>query len=379
MKFTVSSSDLLEHLQNIGSVISNKTNTPILDDFLFTLEDGQLWMTASDQEATMITSMMVADSEGNGSICVSALTLLQALREMSNQVVTFDMNTQNGAVSLLTETGHSDFGGESADQYIRLPEINTEESNTLSIAAQDLLYNIEKVSIATSTDDKRPILTALYFGITPEMVTTAATDSHKLIRLRNLNVKGDKDCSFMLPRKSASLLKKVLAKEEMDIEIQFDSKFIFFQTSNYKLICRQIEGKFPDYNKVIPTNNEIKLVINREDLISRIRRVSVFANKADNMVKMEMSNQSNTIIKAQDIDLSRESEEKISCSYDGPAMTLGFKSQYFLELLNNVNTEDIEITISDPTRPVLIYPYGISEEEAAKHELVQLIMPVMTM
>lgn len=373
MKFTASSADLLEHLQNISRVINSKNTLPILDHFLFKIQGDKLEMTASDLETTIVTSMPIADVEGEGSICVMANRLLSTLKEFADQPLTFDINLDNLRMELITETGHYDFTGESADQFPELPVLEG-DINTVIFPAKDLQFNLDNVAFAASTDDSRPQMAGIGFDISSEMTTVVATDSHKMVRIRNKNLKGQNNAMFILPRKPTGLMRNILAKEDMDVEVRFDRSHIHFQMSKYTLVCRQVEGKYPAYNSVIPTNNEFKLIVKRDSFIRTLRRVAVYSNADNNLVKLDI-NEGLITVSAQDVDYSISAEEKFVCQYDGQPMTIGFKSPYLLEILNNLKTDEVEIDLQDPQRAALLFPFNSDDSET--RELLMLIMPIM--
>lgn len=364
---------MLEHLQNISRVINSKNTLPILDHFLFKIEGDKLEMTASDLATTIVTSMPIADVEGEGSICVMASRLLSTLKEFADQPLTFDINLDNLRMELITETGHYDFTGESADQYPVLPSLDG-DINTVIFPAKDLLFNLDNVAFAASTDDSRPQMAGIGFDITTEMTTVVATDSHKMVRIRNKNIAGEKNAMFILPRKPTSLLRNLLAKEDMDVEVRFDRSHIHFQMSKYTLVCQQVEGKYPAYNSVIPTSNEFKLIVKRDSFIRCLRRVAVYSNADNNLVKLDIKEGMITV-SAQDVDYSISAEEKFACQYDGQPMAIGFKSPFFLEILNNLKTEEVEIDLQDPQKAALLFPFNSDDSET--RELLMLIMPIM--
>lgn len=364
---------MLEHLQNISRVINSKNTLPILDHFLFKIQGEKLEMTASDLETTIVTSMPIADVEGEGSICVMANRLLNTLKEFADQPLTFDINLDNLRMEMITETGHYDFTGESSDQYPELPVLEG-DINTVIFPAKDLQYNLDNVAFAASTDDTRPQMTGINFDISTEMTTCVATDSHKMVRIRNKQIRGDKDANFILPRKPTSLMRNLLAKEDVDVEVRFDKNNIHFQMSKYTLVCRQVEGKYPAYNSVIPTSNEFKLIVKRDSFIRTLRRVAVYSNADNNLVKLDLQ-EGLVNVSAQDVDYSISAEEKFPCQYDGAPMAIGFKSPFLLEILGNLKTEEVEVDIQDPQRAALLFPFN--SEDFDKREVLMLIMPIM--
>lgn len=375
MKFIASSAELFNRLSIISRVISSKPSIPILDHFLFNVKNGSLEMTASDNETTIVTSMPIEGVEGNGSIAVRSGIMLSTLKEFADQPLTFDINTDNLSIVISSETGHYEFNGDSADQYIFIPTPG-EGCKLVTIEASDFLNAIEKTSFATATEESRPMMTGIYFDITSDMVTSVATDAHKMARFRNRGVQGFEVGNFILAKKPTSLLKSMLVKEEGSADIQYDEKNIFVSTHNYRLICHQIEGsKYPNYNSVIPTNNTCKLLIRKNEFISILKRVSIYSNQASNLIRLQLR-ENMVVVSAQDLDYSNSAEDHLPCQYDGPEMEIGFKSNFLIEMLNNIDTEEVQIDLSDPSKAALLFPYSTDDEEQTI-DILMLLMPVM--
>jgi DNA polymerase III subunit beta len=376
MKFIVSSSDLLSHLQAISRVINSKNSLPILDNFLFHLQGSTLTMTASDIETTLITSMEVESAQGEGKVAVASKLLVDTLREFSEQPLTFNINDSNLAMVITSPNGTYNFIGQNGDEYPRLPQL-LDDARKLVMPVSALSSGISKTIFCTADDELRPVMNGIFFDISPEKLTMVATDAHKLVRcttgFTSVSVGDDEEAvNFILPKKPATLLKNILPKENGDVEIRFDKKNAYFKLSNYTMICRQVEGRFPNYNAVIPSSNPYKIIIDRVTLQNALKRVSVFANQASNLVKLAFSN--NEIhISAQDIDFSISAEETISCQFEGDPIKIGFKSSFLIEILGNINSSDIVMEMTDASRAGLILPFENEKDE----EILMLLMPML--
>jgi DNA polymerase III subunit beta len=376
MKFIVSSTDLLSHLQAISRVINSKNSLPILDNFLLQLEGNTLTMTASDIETTLITSMEVETAEGNGKVAVASRLLLDTLREFSEQPLSFNINDSNLAMVITSPNGSYNFIGQNGDEYPRMPQLQ-EDARTLTLDVRSLLGGISKTLFCTADDELRPVMNGVFFDIAADRLTLVATDAHKLVRYKTKHtsstiVEGDEAVSFILPKKPATMLKNILPKESGEVQINFDKKNAYFKLANYTMICRQVEGRFPNYNAVIPTTNPYKIIIDRATLLNAMKRVSVFANQASNLVKLAFAD--NTIlISAQDIDFSISAEETITCQFTGEPIKIGFKSSFLIEILGNINASDIVMELSDASRAGLILPFENEKDE----EILMLLMPML--
>ncbi len=373
MKFTVSSSVLFNHLQSVGKVIASKSALPILDNFLFELVGNQLAITASDQETTLTTSIAVENAEGNGKIAMASKTLLESLKEFSDQPITFEVNDSNLSVSMISLGGKFDFIGQNGAEF-PLPNEIEAGATSITISANDLLDGISYTLFATSDDELRPVMTGIYFDIEQEQLTFVATDSHKLVRFTNGNIKSSQKASFILPKKPANMLRTVLAKEDGNSTIEFDGKNACFQLSNYKMYCRLIESKFPEYNRVIPETNPYRIVIDRANLVSAVRRVSAFSDQTTKLTKMEFNN-NELKISAQDIEFSCSAIEKVACQYEGDPCQIGFKSSLLIEILQNINCKDVVLIIGESSRPGLFCP--LKQEEEDNKDLLMLLMPML--
>ncbi len=373
MKFVVSSTELLGHLQAISRVISSKNTLPILDNFLFNVSGNDLEITASDLESTLITRMRLDNITGSGTIALPARILLDTLKEFSEQPLTFDVNPDTLAVVINSENGRFSIVGQNGIDFPVLPVIKKEKRFSFNIAADILLSGISRTLFATADDELRPVMGGILVEASPEKLTFVASDAHKLVRYQRSDAKADDTASFILPKKPASLLKNILPKESGVVSVEFDDRNAFFNLSDYKVVCRLVEGNYPNYNSVIPKNNPRKVRIDRLELYNILRRVSVFSNQASNLVKLQFTPNQITV-SAQDVDFSISAYERHKCLYEGDEMEIGFKSVFLLEILSNITSQDVIIELADPTRAGLFLPSETSNEE---EDLLMLLMPMM--
>ncbi|MCB2195535.1 MAG: DNA polymerase III subunit beta [Bacteroidetes bacterium] len=373
MKFVISSTELLSHLQAISRVISNKNTLPILDNFLFQLAENELKITASDLETTLITTIQLENATDEGSIAIPARILTDTLKEFPDQPLTFDINNETFGVVITTENGKYNIVGQNGEDFPQLPVIKDDQKTSIQLGADVLLSGITKTLFATADDELRPVMNGVFIELSPDNMTFVASDAHKLVRYRRLDVKAEQESSFILPKKPASLLKAILPKEENEVMVEFDDKNAFFTLSNYKLVSRLVEGNYPSYNSVIPTNNPNKLTIDRLELYNALKRVALFSNQASNLVKLELKgNQLN--VSAQDIDFSISANERLNCQYEGDDMEIGFKSSFLIEILSNIASTDVLVELSDPSRAGILFP---AEKENDDEDVLMLLMPMM--
>jgi DNA polymerase-3 subunit beta len=373
MKFVVSSTELLGHLQAISRVISSKNTLPILDNFLFSLSGNDLEITASDLESTLITRIKLENTEGDGIIALPARILLDTLKEFSAQPLTFDINLETMAVVLTSENGKFNMVGQNGIDFPALPVIREENKFSFTINAEVMLAGINRTLFATADDELRPVMGGIFIDVSTGMITFVASDAHKLVRYQRTDTQAEDIASFILPKKPASLLKNILPKESGPFLVEFDNKNAFFNLNDYKVICRLVEGNYPNYNSVIPKDNPRKVNIDRVEFYNTLKRVSVFSNQASNLVKLHLKGNEITV-SAQDIDFSISANERIKCQYEGDDVEIGFKSVFLLEILANISSQDVTIELADPTRAGLFLP---AETENAAEDLLMLLMPMM--
>jgi DNA polymerase-3 subunit beta len=371
MKFVVSSALLSSHLQTISRVISSKNALPILDCFLLELKGNKLTITAADNEVRMETFVEVAQHEGEGSLAINAKNLLDPLRELPDQPLTFDINDETLEVYIYYHNGKYNFIGLKGDEYPRPKELK-ETALSLNFDSQILLSGINRTIFATADDELRPVMNGIYFDISTENLTFVASDGHKLVRVASTDVKATERSSFILPKKPANLLRAVLPREDGEVEVTFDENHAVIKLTKYNMVCRFVEGRYPNYNSVIPVDNPNKVTLDRLNFLNAVKRVSVFSNPSSNLVKMQLS-EDKIIITAQDIDYLTAAEEVITCQYAGSAMSIGFKAPFLVDILNNIPSTEVILELSDPSRAGIIVPVENEENE----EMLTLIMPMM--
>ncbi|OFY67807.1 MAG: DNA polymerase III subunit beta [Bacteroidetes bacterium RBG_13_43_22] len=373
MKFVVSSTELLGHLQAISRVISTKNTLPILDNFLFNLSGNDLEITASDLESTLITRMKLENTQGDGTIALPARILLDTLKEFSAQPLTFDINPDTLAVVISSENGKFNIMGQNGVDFPALPTIKKDKKFSFTINADVMLSGINKTLFATADDELRPVMGGIFIEASTSKITFVASDAHKLVRYQRSDAHADDNASFILPKKPASLLKNILPREEGPFKVEFDDKNAFFNLNDYKVVCRLVEGNYPNYNSVIPKNNPRKITIDRVEFYNTLKRVSVFSNQASNLVKLQLKG-NQVMVSAQDIDFSISAYERIKCQYEGDEIEIGFKSVFLIEILSNIASQDVMIELADPTRAGLFLP---AETENEAEDLLMLLMPMM--
>ena len=372
MKFTVSSSALLSLLATTGKVISNKNTLPILDYFLMELKGEELTVTTSDLETTIIGHLKVESVEREGVIAAPAKLMLDSLKEFPEMPLEFEVNDATWEIKVKWTSGSLSIPGASAVSYPAMPAIGPEHKDIL-LDVDMLIAGINKTIFATADDELRPVMNGVYFNFEQGKLTFVATDAHKLVRSMVECPDVDFNASFILPKKPATLLKGVLLKEEEPIRVMFDAKNVTFELKNHKLVCRLIEGNYPNYNAVIPSANPNKVLVDRVELVNGIKRVAVCSNPTTNLIRMDIA--SNRIsLAAQDIDFSVSANETISCSYDGNPVTIGFKSTFLVEILNNIDTPTVMIELADSTRAGVFKP--VYDDKHAG-EVLMLLMPMM--
>ncbi len=373
MKFVVSSMELLGHLQAISRVISSKNTLPILDNFLFSLEEGKLEITASDLESTLITQVSLENTDGSGVIAIPARILNDTLKEFPDIPLTFEINVETLTIVIQSENGKFSIMGQNGAEFPQMPVIKDDQKQHLELDKDLILTAISKTLFATADDELRPVMNGIFLELSPDDITFVASDAHKLVRYKRTDASAGAASSFILPKKPAALLKNILPKEENNIILEFDDRNASFTLTNYKLVCRLVEGNYPSYNSVIPTGNPFKVTIDRLAMYNTLKRVSVFSNQASNLVKLAFKG--NLLdVSAQDIDFSISANERISCQYDGEDMEIGFKSTFLIEILANLTSDEVILELSDPTRAGILLP---SESGNENEDTLMLLMPMM--
>ena len=371
MKFSVSSSALLSLLATTGKVISNKNTLPILDYFLMELNGNTLKVTTSDLETTLVGSIDVESVESEGTIAAPAKLMLDSLKEFPEMPLEIDVNDKNWEIRINWKSGSLSIPGASAVSYPAIPQLSAEKKK-LELDVDLLVNGINKTIFATADDELRPVMNGIFINLQPTALTFVGTDAHKLVKYE-AEMSGDVTASFILPKKPANLLKSVLLKEEDAIHVSFDSKNAMFRLKSHTLVCRLIEGSYPNYNAVIPAGNPNKVLVDRIELVNGIKRVAVCSNPTTNLIRMEIAD--NRInLTAQDIDFSVSANETISCSYDGQPIEIGFKSTFLVEILSNMETPTVQIELADSTRAGVFKPVYDDKQTSTT---LMLLMPMM--
>jgi DNA polymerase III subunit beta len=369
MKFSVSSTELVKNLSNINGVVGPNPLVPILENFLFELNQTELTVTASDLQTVMVTEILV-DSSDKVSVAVPAKMLMETLKNLPEQPITVNIDAETFGIEIISNNGRYKISGENPMDFPRAPEVN--KSFNISLDSHILAASINNSVFATSTDDLRPAMTGVFVNFNEEEATFVATDGHRLIRYKRSDLKSTSETSLILPRKALNLVKNSLPSASVNVNVEFSSSNAFFSFGNIKLICRLIDEKYPDYENVIPKQNPNKLSIDRVSLVNSLKRVSVFANKTTHQIRLKITATELTI-SAEDLDYSNEAAEKIACEYEGEDMEIGFNAKFLQEMLNNLDSSSVVINLSQPNRAGLITP----SEKEANEDILMLVMPVM--
>ncbi len=369
MRFIVSTSTLLKHLQIVNGASSSSTVLPILENFLFEIKDGLLTISATDLQTSMTTSLSV-ESKEEGRVAVPSKILLDTLKTLPDQPITFIIDDNNFAIEISAGDGKYKLSGENADDFPKIPVVDN--ASSLNMPASVLSEAITKTIFAVSNDELRPAMTGVFCQLSPQNITFVATDAHKLVRYTRNDCKADKASSFILPKKALTLLKSALPNSDVNVAIDYNATSAFFKFDNINLVCRLIDERYPDYEAVIPANNPNKLIIDRALFLNTLRRVVIFANKTTHQVRLKI-NGSELNISSEDLDFANEAHERLSCQYDGEDLEIGFNARFLIEMLNNLNGEEVTLELSTPNRAGLLIPQTNDENE----NVLMLVMPVM--
>lgn len=370
MKFIVSSTTLLKQLQNISGVLSSSNTLPILDHFLFEIEQGEMTVSASDLETTMTTKVAVK-ADKTGSIAIPAKLLLETLKTFPETPLSFTIDTKTFAVEISAGEGKYRLAGQNGAEFPRVPAL--ESANSVEISSFTLANAITKCIFAAGNDELRPVMSGVFFQLSPEHTTFVATDAHKLVRYRRSDTVSSSAASFIVPKKPLNLLKNILASEDVPVKLEYNNTNAFFALNNITLICRLIDGKYPNYEAVIPSVNPNKLTIDRAQFLSSLKRVSIFSNKTTHQVRLKIAG-SQLTISAEDLDFASEANERLNCSYNGEDMEIGFNSRFLIEMLNNLSSEEVNLEMSAPNRAGILLP---TAKENEHEDILMLVMPVM--
>ena len=369
MRFIVSSTYLLKQLQVLGGVINSSNTLPILDNFLFELDESKLIVSASDLETTM-SSILDVESDSKGSIAIPARLLLETLKTFPEQPLTFVVEDNN---TIEISSNHGKYALAYADGNEFPKAVALEDPSTTVVTGDVLATAISKTIFATGNDDLRPVMSGVFFQFSTEGLTFVATDAHKLVRYKREDVKANQASEFIMPKKPLNLLKGILAANEDDVKIEYNESNAKFTFDNSELVCRLIDGKYPNYEAVIPKENPNKLVIDKTQFLSSVKRVSIFSNKTTYQIRLKIAG-AELNISAEDIDYSNKAEERLTCDYQGDDMQIGFNSRFLVEMLSNLTSDEVQLEMSMPNRAGILTPVdGLDDGE----EVTMLVMPVM--
>ena len=371
MRFSVSSTALSSRLLALSRVINSKNSLPILGDFLFEIIDGRLNLTASDSEVMMKTTMELNEADSDGRFCVGNHDLLEAVKGISEQPISFEVNQSDNIARISYQNGMFSLPVENADEFPQPQQVG-DGAHEITISTQLLSDNINRSIFATAQDELRPVMNGIYFDLTPECLAIVASDGHKLVRNKVLTIHSEESASFILPKKPASLLKGVLGKNGGDVVIRFDDRNAEVNYEDGVLICRLIEGRYPNYNSVIPQSNPNQLTVDRMSLLSALRRVQPFSNDSSNLIRFHVEN-GTLQLDAEDYDFSKTATERMTCDYNGMPMSIGFKGSSFIEILSNFDCEQVLIQLADPSRAGLVLP----SEQPENQDVLMLMMPML--
>ena len=369
MKFIVNSTALLRELQKLNGVISSNNTLPILDNFLFDINSNNMTIIASDLETTMMSTISV-EADDDGKITIPARILIDTLKTFSNQPLTFIVNTETFGIEMSSEMGNYKLAGQNANEFPKTPKLNGSSTTTFK---GDVLANaINKTLFASGNDELRPVMSGMFCELSTEQITFVSTDAHKLVKHTRTDIYSDKTASFILPKKPLTILKNNIS-DDADIKLEFNDTNALFTFNNITIICRLIDGKYPNYEAVIPKDNPNKLTIETASLLSSIKRVSIYANKTTHQIRLKIAG-SELQITSEDLDFANKAEERLSCQYEGTDMEIGFNSKFVIDMLNNIGAEQILLEMSAPNRAGIILPLdGLEEGE----NTLMLVMPVM--
>lgn len=372
MRFTVSSSALSSKLNMLAKVIGSKNSLPILDCFLFQVANGEMSITASDSDNVIKSTLALTDHDGEGEFCVPNRVILDALKELPEQPLHFDVDAAGEAVAIkiVYQNGLYNFTGQSAEEYPRTQSMN-DACTTVSLPTEMLINNISRSIFATANDELRPVMNGIYFDLTADALAIVASDGHKLVRSKNFTIKSESPSAFNLPKKPASLLKNILSKDGDDAIIKFDDRSAEIQFTDGVMRCRLIDGRYPNYNSVIP-NNPNEVTVDRRGLQSALRRVLPFASESSQLIRFHIES-GRFEVSSEDIDFSTSAKEQLSCEYNGSPISIGFKGSSLMEILSNLTSDNIIIQLADPSRAGIIVP----AEQPENEDILMLIMPML--
>lgn len=371
MKFVVSSTSLLKSLNSISGALQSNSPLPILENFLFEINKGSLKVSASDLETTMTVTLPV-ESKDDGKVAIPAKIILETLKTFSEQPLSFKISDSTFAIEVSSDAGKFKITGLDGSEFPKIPVI--EKPTTIEMSSETLLEAINKTLFATGVDELRPVMTGVFCQFSKDGATFVATDAHRLVRYRRNDTRSTKETSFILPKKPLQLLKSNLPGVTASVKIDYNEANAFFSFENFSLICRLIDGRYPNYEAVIPVDNPNRLTIDRQSFLNAIRRVSIFSNKTTHQVKLKIAG-SQIDISAEDVDFGNDANERLSCSYDGKDIEIAFNARFISDMLSNMETENVQLEMSLPNRAGLLTQP--KEQAKTEEDVLMLVMPVM--
>tara|TARA_B100000963_G_C22603789_1_gene661476 strand:+ start:94 stop:1209 length:1116 start_codon:yes stop_codon:yes gene_type:complete len=369
MKFIISSESLLKNLQVLGSILNNNNTLPILDCFLFEIENKELFITSSDLETSLTTNISI-DSSIKSNIAIPAKLLIDVVRSLPDQPLTFSI-LENNILEISSTNGQYSLSYYDGSDYPK--PLNVEEASNISFESPTLLKIINSTIFASGNDDLRPVMSGVFFQISSDASCFVATDAHKLVKYERKDVTSDESIEFIVPNKPLNILKNILQEQEAKTNVLYNKTNAIFKFSNFKLVCRLIDGKYPNYDAVIPNENPNVLEIDRNQFLQATKRSSIFSSKSTNQVKLEIKG-NKLVIKAEDIDFNNKSEETLDCNYNGTDISIGFNSKFIAEMLTNLSSDIIKLELSSPSRAGIISPTTNDDDN---ENIIMLVMPIM--
>lgn len=371
MRFNIQSKLLLNRLSAVSKVIGNKNAYAILDNFLFELEGDTLVVTGSDLETRLTAAVNVTEAEGSGKLALDVRRMLNILKELPDTALSFDINDETLEVNIKYPNGEFKIAGLSGDEY-PARAIAAEEPKVMQLPQKQVVSAIQRTVFAVGNDPAHTVFMGVYWDIMPDRIVFVATDSHVLVRFKHLNVQPGFEASFILPTKPAQILTNVLDKSgEEPVRVSIDDKSVTFETVDLTLSCRTINGRYPRYEAVIPTDVPYNVTVDRVSLLNALRRVAVLASPGG-LVQMDI--RANEIgLRAQDLDHATSASETVPCDYNGPEMTMGFNNDNIVDVVGNIDSESLTIQLVDPARAGIFLP----GEQPEGEDLLILQMPMM--
>lgn len=371
MRLTLSSAVLANRLLTLSKVQNSKNSLQILDCILFEINNGTLTLTASDKENEMKSTVQLDEADSDGRFAISSRTIIDAVKELPEQPVTLEIDTNNYTVKVIYQNGDYNFTAQNADEFPQAQQIQ-DTATAITVKSGILADNITRTLFATANEEIRPVMNGIYFDLNSENLAIVASDGHKLVRNKIFGITNDTPVSFILPKKPATLLKNVLPHDDSEVTIKFDDRNAEISFGFGTLTCRLIEGRYPNYASVIPSNNPCTLTIDRKTFIGSLRRVLPFASESSQLVRLRLS-AGELEVSSEDIDFYTSAKENIVCDYSSNPMSIGFKGSSLMEILNNLGSDDVVLELADPSRPCLILP----AEQPEGQDILMLIMPML--